>query len=325
MEIENFNKQYKMLLEDLQNGYPDIRIEILDSPKNEYLNHFIINVLPYIDNISVKNFDYFKYKCKNKELVKNLKYKYIFDLDIRENISIIWKYLQNLYINLNNINNIKKYLDNFKEDENYRLMVLSMDKNNYDTYVENFLKVENRIKPKKKKKKKKRRKEKKQVYKDPVITSDEEEDNSMFPNLDNLDTDFIENSTIGKLAKEISSEIDPSKFENMNNPSELFGSLFGGNTEEDGDNKTKETFGNLMKTVCSKLDNKFKSGDIKQDDLFKEAQQMMGGLNLFDPGMISKMMQGNGGMPGMPGMKNPRAREMKRKLNKKFNEKNNKN
>ena len=119
-------------------------------------------------------------------------------------------------------------------------------------------------------------------------------------------------STIGKLAKEISGELDTSSFENMENPSDLLGSLFG-----NGDPKTKESFGNLMNTVCSKLDNKFKSGDIKQDDIFKEAQQMMGGLNLFDPSMLNKMMQGQGQDPSKM-----RARKMKRKLNKKLNKMN---
>ena len=113
------------------------------------------------------------------------------------------------------------------------------------------------------------------------------------------------------------------QFENIQNPAELLSSLFGGGNKE-GNNETQELFGNLMKTVCGKLDNKFKSGDIKQDDLFKEAQEMMGGLNLFDPKMLSKMMQG--GMPGMPGSaggQDMRAQKMKRKLNKKFKEKNN--
>ena len=316
MELNNFNNEYKQLLEDLHNGYPDKNIILKDEPSNEYLDHFILNILPKIDNISVKNYDYFKYKCAEDELVKNFKFKYVFEGDYKENISIIWKYLQKLYIQVYNIDHIKKYITKFKSFINdYELLMLSLEQNNYNIYLDNFLKIDNRIKPKKsKKKKRKKKKTKKQVFNDPVISSDDENGNSMFPNLDNLDTDFIENSTIGKLAKEISEEIDPTKFEKMDNPSELFGSLFGG--ESSGNNDTKESFGDLMKTVCSKLDNKFKNGDIKQNDLLKEAQQMMGGLNLFDPGMLSKMMQGQGTN------NDPRARKMKKKLNKKFKEKN---
>ena len=328
MELSNFNKIYTNLLEDLNNGYPDHEININDINKNKYLDHFIVNILPKMDNISSKNYDYFRYKCANDEMVKDFKFKYLFIDNNRENISIIWKYMQKLYVQMYSIISIFKYVEKFKSHKDYRLMMISLDKNNYNTYIDNFLKISNRIKKKikKKKKKKKRNKEKKQVFRDPVISSDEEESGGMFPNLDNLDSNFIENSTIGKLAKEISGDIDSAQFENIQNPAELLSSLFGGGNKE-GNNETQELFGNLMKTVCGKLDNKFKSGDIKQDDLFKEAQEMMGGLNLFDPKMLSKMMQG--GMPGMPGSagsaggQDMRAQKMKRKLNKKFNEKNN--
>jgi len=327
MELSNFNKIYKNLLEDLNNGYPNHVVNISEVKKNEYLDHYMKNILPKMDNISSKNYDYFRYKCSDDELVKDFKFKYLFVDNDRENISIIWKYMQKLYVQMYNIESIFKYVEKFKSHENYRLMLISLDKNNYNTYLDNFFKIKNRIKKKGKKKKKKRGKEKKQVFKDPVISSDEEESGGMFPNLDNLDSSFIENSTIGKLAKEISSEIDSSQFENMENPADLLGSLFGGGSgDKEADGGAKESFGNLMKTVCNKLDNKFKTGDIKQDDLFKEAQEMMGGLNLFDPGMLSKMMQGGiPGMPGMPGGQDMRARKMKRRLNKKFKEKNNNN
>ena len=329
MELSNFNKIYVNLLEDLNNGYPDyeINININEIKKNEYLDHFMTNILPKMDNISSKNYDYFRYKCSNDELVKDFKFKYLFVENDRENISIIWKYMQKLYVQMYSIESIFKYVEKFKSHKNFGLMMISLDKNNYNTYLDNFLKIKNRIKKKgKKKKKKKRSKEKKQVFKDPVLSSEEEDNGGMFPNLDNLDSSFIENSTIGKLAKEISSEIDSSQFENMENPADLLGSLFGGGSDKEDNDGAKESFGNLMKTVCSKLDNKFKSGDIKQDDLFKEAQEMMGGLNLFDPNMLSKMMQGGmPGMPGMPGGQDMRARKMKRKLNKKFKERNNNN
>ena len=81
----------------------------------------------------------------------------------------------------------------------------------------------------------------------------------------------MENSSIGSLAKEIMDDmgLDPSS-DKQPNISDL---------------------GSMMSTTFSKLQSKMMSGELDQEKMMMEAQQMMGGMNLF------------GGMPGdMPGL-----------------------
>ena len=198
MRLDNFNKIYTDLLNDLHSAYPDKNIIITDEPSNTYLLHFIKNILPHIDNVSVKNYDYFKYKCGEFELVKKFKFKYLFLDNNKENIPIVWNYLQNLYVILYNLEQTSQLIeDNLKNNKNYNLIKLAIRDENYQTYLQNFLKIEKRMKPKgnkkKRRKNRKKKKEKKQIFKDPVLSSDEENENSSFPDLGNLDPSFIEN------------------------------------------------------------------------------------------------------------------------------------
>ena len=133
---------------------------------------------------------------------------------------------------------------------------------------------------------------------------------------------------LGKLAKEIAEEtyndldinIDPSNAD----MSSIFKQLLS------NPNKIM----NLVKDVGSKLDNKIKSGDIKESELLEEASELMNKMKNMPgmgnlEGMLNKM-----GMPGMPGggkvnmnafnqhmqqnMKNAKMRErMKSKINSK--------
>lgn len=91
---------------------------------------------------------------------------------------------------------------------------------------------------------------------------------------DNID---MENSSIGNLAKEIMDDmgLDPSS-DKQPNISDL---------------------GSMMTTTFSKLQSKMMSGELDQEKMMMEAQQMMGGMNLF----------GGQGMPGMPGGNMPRG------------------
>lgn len=102
---------------------------------------------------------------------------------------------------------------------------------------------------------------------------------------------------IGQLAQEIAnetaSELDIDT-ENVNDIGDVFSKLF----------KNPGKLTNMIKKVSTKLDEKLKSGEIKQSELMKEANEIMGKLGNA-PGMkdmknmFSKM--GMGGMPGMGG------------------------
>lgn len=104
---------------------------------------------------------------------------------------------------------------------------------------------------------------------------------------------------IGSLAKEIAEETaDELNFDMNDNSSvnDIFQKLF----------KNPSKLMNLVKNVGSKLDNKIKSGDIKESELLEEASLFLNNMKNM-PGMgnlenIFKKMGMPGGMAGMPGM-----------------------
>ena len=109
------------------------------------------------------------------------------------------------------------------------------------------------------------------------------------------------NGKIGKLAQEIADEtandlnIDP---ENINSVNDVFSKLF----------KNPGKLMGMIKKVSSKLDEKLKSGEIKESELMKEASELLGKMK-NTPGMkdmekmLSKMgMGGMGGKGGKPNM-----------------------
>ena len=102
--------------------------------------------------------------------------------------------------------------------------------------------------------------------------------------------DGILDGKIGALAKEIADEttkdlnINP---EDLKSPNELFEKLFKNPTELMG----------LVKNVGNKLDNKLKSGNLKESELLEEASEIMNKLQTM-PGMGNiKEMMNKMGMP----------------------------
>ena len=140
----------------------------------------------------------------------------------------------------------------------------------------------------------------------------------------------IEDTTIGKLAKDIIGELDLDKMKNsIKQDGDLLGAL--------GD--PENGIGNLISDVSQKMANKLKNGEVKQDALLKDALSMAGklpGLSGANTGsdesgstpdignimkMMSSMMGGNMNVPNGK-MKNLKKKmdqqtRMKNKLNKK--------
>ena len=87
--------------------------------------------------------------------------------------------------------------------------------------------------------------------------------------------DMFENSKIGQLAKEITEEIDidsinPEDLMNMNN---LFGDQSG----------SPNILGDVISKVGASIGKKIQNGDIKQDDLIKDAMSMLGQMGGNNP------------------------------------------
>ena len=100
---------------------------------------------------------------------------------------------------------------------------------------------------------------------------------------------FIENTKIGEIAKEISQDIDLSSM-NLERPEDLL------NFKENG------ILNNIVGKVGAKMQEKFESGEITHEQLLSEAMGMIGGMGgmsgMMNNPMFKEMMKGMGGMGG---------------------------
>ena len=130
-----------------------------------------------------------------------------------------------------------------------------------------------------------------------IVSNEDIEDNGL-PNLD-----FMKNTKIGNLAKEISETIDISKL-NLENPEELLNveNIFNGG----GSNNV---IGDIIKTVGDQISSKIQNGELNQEELMSEALGMMGNLNMGgENDMMSQMMN------MMNANQNPTKRRLQKKL-----------
>jgi hypothetical protein len=128
------------------------------------------------------------------------------------------------------------------------------------------------------------------------VINNEDLDNT---NIDNL----LGNSKIGQLAKEISNNIDLDQLNiNTENPEEMLNpaNLFNG---ENGN-----LIGNLVQQVGSSITEKMNSGELKQEDLLKDAFSLMNKMqnsssdNPIIDNMVKNMMNTHNTQGGMPNM-----------------------
>lgn len=115
-------------------------------------------------------------------------------------------------------------------------------------------------------------------------------------NIDEELKDRLESSTIGSIAKEISSEIDLTNMD-IKNPEDIM----------------KLMSGNIIGKVGEKIQKKISSGEIKQQDLLSEAISMLGsmGNNSF---LNKDFMKGFGNMSGLNNNKINKKQRSNKKL-----------
>jgi hypothetical protein len=106
-------------------------------------------------------------------------------------------------------------------------------------------------------------------------------------NMKETDKSFMnDNPLLSELADEISKEIKiPDSFKNIKNPQDIFKMMF----NQEG----KDFMEEMVKSVGGKIQTKIKNGELNEQDLFAQAQQMMGTVFNNNP-MFA-------GMPGMTG------------------------
>jgi hypothetical protein len=316
IEIPNeFNKIIKDFVNDLHTTFSDIITEdkyqklflfIKDVVDEEEYNRYIKELFDYSKRVFPERF--FDILYQNNEIFSNeeVNTNFLPDLDFKllwsEDISdktreTIWKYLQLiLFTIITSVNNEKSFGDTAKLFE-------AINEDEFKSKVEDTIG------------------EMSKMFENMNFNMENEDNNNnngdgtnpetRENDFDKFKNDFAKNlpnaedihnhitgmmdGKLGKLAKEIAEEtyndldinIDPSNAD----MSSIFKQLLS------NPNKIM----NLVKNVGSKLDNKIKSGDIKESELLEEASELMNKMKNMPgmgnlEGMLNKM-----GMPGMPG------------------------
>jgi hypothetical protein len=128
------------------------------------------------------------------------------------------------------------------------------------------------------------------------LNKSKEEDKSSTPNNNNNNNtdneklpDFLKNSKIGKLAQELSSElnIDELGFSDSDNPQDIFKNIIG---------KNPQKLMGLIQSIGTKIQDKLSEENLSQEELLGEAKEMMSSLGGNE--MISNIFKD----PKMKGM-----------------------
>ncbi len=344
-----FNTRYLQFLRGLPSAVRSLITKVVDLDKVKvetesiFLSSFIHYVLPYLDEITSYNQDFFRFSpvrfiYKNH---KSLHYSKVLEHMNGEERHQVWIQLYQLWQLFANHENSMKYVEKHYAHRSFyqAIRVFFANKDSLDrqfnasevAYQES-LKVrvnedtssEDESSEDESESDSSRGDDQNNQEQDQDQNQDQQRDsnsNSNTPNesqesadasasargsapeeaIPNFPIPGMENSIIGKLAQKISQKVDPKTFEGIREPSDLMGALLGGGNAG---------LLNMMQTVCSSIDETIKSGEVRQEDLLKEAQSMMGqmgnlaeGLGLGGGGGAGSGRRGGGG-GGLGGLGN---------------------
>ncbi len=272
--MEEFGNVMKDFLADILVTYPEYE-EIIN--KEDYKNYD--SLYSYCKDVYPKHFFQILYKKdelfeEDIALLPEINFKELWAQEISENTrETIWRYLQLILFNcvgdINTENPFGETAELFKEIDQDEL------KSKLDECLTDMQEL---------------------------FGDDDKKD--AIPNVEDLhkNIETMLDGKLGSLAKEIANDVvDDLDIldENVKNPDEVFKKLF----------SNPGKLMNLVKTVGSKLDDKMKKGDIKENDILDEASNLM------------KTMDG---MPGFNNMKdlfskfNPQQKGMHNQFNQKM-------
>lgn len=257
----DFSNEIKSIDSDLYQKYFSGTIKVIDLDIPKHINNFSSS-LDITKINSLKDCDsLFDNECVKKlkiaknalfvDILSNLKDSKILELYLYN--FILFSYLHLLYKHIDN-NDVDSGDDNNEDEGEINSLVdnviieLRKIQNNEETGEDKVITDENII----------------------VLLAKMKKDSIEKIDLDNNIEDEIkdklENSTIGNIAKEISSEIDLSEMD-IRKPEDI----------------TKLMSGNIIGKVGEKIQKKIASGEINQQDLLNEAMSMLGsmGNNMF--------------------------------------------
>ena len=306
--FELFNKVYLNLLKDIKSKNDDIKTslkinyKVFDKKSPEYVEYFskLMNEEVTTQLFSIGEI----FDCKdvlNMEIFLNVSVNQILNDVVVENVSDLKTFTYYMYILL-----LMCHMYNMKMDDDKKEILLSsvvsiisgvdtadtdskedFEKKCSDIMDDDIITVLQKI------------------YDNRTSNVSMESNHTDFQDVPELD--FLNNTKIGELVKEISKDIDLGKFNmdpgsmRMDNVAQMF---------ESPDNM--KAIGDIMQSVSAKFTDKLKSGEINNEELISEAMGMMGNLCNMEGGhdagnMTSQMfdmMKNMQNMPNMPNMQN---------------------
>ncbi len=280
--MEKFNENLKQFIDVLKKKYPEQKENIenyynFDNPGSKYIDEFLENCKNCGDDISSKNEIIFS---KGSKILNNVDFYSIWnntddDSDNDESKELseeqrenIWKYLHTLYI----------FAYEYRCEKDFKLIMNELKSKDVSTLDEEGKTFRNIIEGLSIQNRK------------PDNSELESEDCDKKASNSSIPVPDLFNGVIGNLAKEIAEEIDPSKI-NIEDPSKLLSSLMNGNLDESTDDSG---IFDLVKDITGKIQNKLSSGNLNEEQLFSEAQNMM-----------KSFAGGQSGIPGMDKNFNP--------------------
>jgi hypothetical protein len=270
--LERFNQTTLELIGDLKAVYPNmenslnsfLEIYTCQNGNRAYMNYFLEHVSPHVDLIVSKNIELFD----KTNILSDINIKFIFiDSESEPNREVVWKYVEALYLYAQAY--MKLYKESGIEDEMKKYMeTMGFNQENFNKILENL----------------------KKQGENSGNESNSAEQSKLTPEMEQM-ADSLFGGMIGNLAKEIASEINPSDLQlDPNNPEALLQNLF---------SPDKGNLMNLVQNISGKLQTKLDNGQLNQQELFNEANNIMSNLQNM-PG-VSNMMNNMtaGGMPGL--------------------------
>ena len=244
---ENVNKLFKSFIDDIINVFPEYKgrllsyyKEVVETKKNDHpkIIEFLKNMNEISEQVINKDVTLFE---KDPIILQNVSFKLIWNSDISDQTrNSIWKYLQTFCIvNIQSESTTEKINDVIK-------LIDSNEKVKDKETVRNMKKL-------------KKLNEEFDIKEIKKIISENPE--SIDQGVNQMDTMF-ENTNIGKIAKEITQDLDIESI------------VSGGGGIEDL--LTGGGMANIMKTITSKMSDK--EGQMDTDQLMKEATEICGSM-----------------------------------------------
>jgi hypothetical protein len=251
--IEHFNSFLKQFIENIIDTFDEYKEIITEYYKDlletdtcsddKFVKRFLNKTKDFKTHISEENEEMFK---EDIYILKNINFKTLWDSgEISDtNKKKIWEYLQTLYVLsetiINDTKTISELVNQFKNIKDDSSDSIESTEPNIDKDVFKMLK-------------------------------------NLSSNNNNIDNLFNETGMIGKLAGELTSELDLDNLglgidlEGNQNMEDIFSNLI------NGDKSLK--FMNLIQTVGNKIQTKIQNGELDASDLLSEAQSVMSNFN----------------------------------------------